>query len=373
MRDFKKLRSLLKSTWWILLILLFSPSFVALCSSVYNTRVNRDETLEPAIVQETPAPSEKELLLLPHDPYPQRGSDEIQIVNLPLAADPFATVEPVPADPGSILNYPQQNWRDVRYEVFQWDDFPSILIFDTANYNVQNNMLKRMAFFTEKAGYRGRLATDQEIADLHGWNAHDYRAEDLAAFFETARRTEFPLLAEERELERILLGVDIIRRNSMGECIPGMGAIVSISRESPDYLRSRFLVHEGFHGLFFIDEDFRNFSRRRYENLGSVAKRFILSFFDYQHYDVKDQYLVINEFMAHILQQPVSQAADYFGKNLASRIDASSWRRAVLPPKDEKTDSWPEIARAFQAEAEAFSSYVNHRWGLAAGRIRRLK
>ncbi|MDR2486231.1 MAG: hypothetical protein LBD55_12685 [Treponema sp.] len=280
--------------------------------------------------------------------------------------------EPIPADPKVILNYPQKNWRDPRYELFRWDDFPSVLIFDTADYRIQDAFFKRLAFFVEKAGFRGRLATNQEIADLHGWNAHDYRAEDLAAFFETARQTRFRLNAEEGELADILLGAHIIYQSNGGEFLPGTGALVSISRESPDYLRSRFMVHEGFHGIFFIDEDFRDFSRRRFENFSPQAKRFIINFFDYQHYDIKDQYLVINEFMAHVLQQSVSQAGEYFGKTLASRIDASSWRRAILPPKDEATGSWPGIARAFQAEAEAFSEYVNRRWGFAAGRVWRI-
>jgi hypothetical protein len=129
------------------------------------------------------------------------------------------------------------------------------------------------------------------------------------------------------------------------------------------------MVHEGYHGIFFIDQDFRDFSRSRWDQLPRTAKRFILSYFDYQHYDINDQYLVLNEFMAHVLQQPVSRAAGYFGETLAGRIDASSWRRTVLPEKDEATGTWPELARAFHAEAEAFSAYAESRWGLAAGRV----
>jgi hypothetical protein len=76
--------------------------------------------------------------------------------------------------------------------------------------------------------------------------------------------------------------------------------------------------------------------------------------------------------MAHCLQQPASQALRYFGETLASRIDASSWRRAVLPKKDEATGTWPTIGEAFRQEAAAFSAYVNGRWGLAAGRVRQV-
>jgi hypothetical protein len=41
----------------------------------------------------------------------------------------------------------------------------------------------------------------------------------------------------------------------------------------------------------------------------------------------------------------------------------------VLPEKDEASNSWPDLALAFHAEAEAFSAYVNRRWSLSAGRV----
>jgi hypothetical protein len=310
---------------------------------------------------------------LPPEPYPVRGpGGGLSSLRLGPAAVRAFPADPVPADPGLIIAYSREAWRDPRYEVFRWEAFPSILIFDTADYEVQERLFKRLAFFTEKAGFRGRLATDQELAGLHGWNAHDYRAEDLARFFETARRTAFPLRPEERELEAILLGADIIRRKE-AEYAGGVGAVISVSRESADYLRSLFMVHEGFHGLFFMDEEFRDFSLRRWEELPGTAKRFILSYFDYQRYDVADSYLMVNEFMAHCLQQPVSLAGMYFGQTLAGRIDASPWRRGVLPPKDESSGSWPELAEVFTGEAEAFSTYVNRRWGLSAGRVWRIR
>jgi hypothetical protein len=309
---------------------------------------------------------------LPGEPYPLRLTAERAPGFFALTMGAERTFPAaIPADPGLVLSYPRERWRDPRYEVFRWDAFPSILIFDTASYEVQDRLFKRLAFFTEKAGFRGRLVSDAEIAGLHGWNAHDYRGEDLAAFFEIARETGFPLLPEERELEGILLGAGIILKQGEGRIIPGEGALISISRESPDYLRSQFMVHEGFHGLFFIDEDFRDFSRRRWENLSPGAGRFIRSYFDYQRYDIEDTYLMINEFMAHCLQQSVSLASRYFGENLAGRLE-SSWRRGVLPEKDEASGTWPEIASAFRTEAEAFSAYVNRRWGFAAGRIRRI-
>ena len=276
---------------------------------------------------------------------------------------------PLTADPGVALDWPREHWRDSRFEIFRWDAFPSLLIFDTADYAVQDRLFKRLAFFVEKAGFRGRLAADIEIDGLHGWNAHDYRAVDLARFFESARVENFPLLNEERELERILLEQGIIRRARDGTIESGAGGIISVSRESADYLRSLFMAHEGFHGLFFIDEDFRDFSRERWQALSRQDKDFILSFFDYQRYDTGDEYLTINEFMAHILQQPVSRAGVYFGETLPRRLQTSPRRAAVLDGKDEQSNSWPRFAAAFTQEARAFSEYVNNRWGLSAGRV----
>jgi hypothetical protein len=308
---------------------------------------------------------------LPANPWPVAAQCPGGIVSLrvyPAPDRPFPG-EPIPADPGLVLDYPRAAWRDSRYEVFRWEDFPSVLIFDFADYAIQDRFLKRLAFYVEKAEFRGRLAADQEIASLHGWNAHDYRPRDLAAFFEAARIAGFPLLPEERELEELLFRTRILRREGDTSIAAGEGAIISISRESPGYLRSRLLIHESFHGIFFIDQDFQEFSRGRWENLSPQASRFIRALFGSMAYDTRDTGLMINELMAYCLQQPVSQAARYFGEIQAGYLAKLPLRRDALPPRDDATGTWPEIAAAFRAEAAAFSAYVERRWGLAAGRV----
>jgi hypothetical protein len=308
---------------------------------------------------------------LPVNPWPftvQCAGGLASLRVYPAPDRPFPD-EPIPADPGLVLDYPRTAWRDSRYEVFRWEDFPQALVFDFADYAMQDRFLKRLAFYVEKAEFRGRLAADREIASLHGWNAHDYRSRDLAAFFEAARSADFPLLPEERELEQLLIRTDILRREADGSIAAGEGAIISISRESPGYLRSRLLVHESFHGIFFLDQEFQEFSRRRWENLSPQASRFIRALFGSMAYDTRDTGLMINELMAYCLQQPVSQAARYFGEVQAGRLAVLPLRRGVLPPKDGATGTWPDIAAAFHAEAEAFSAYVERRWGLAAGRV----
>ncbi|MDR0387294.1 MAG: hypothetical protein LBH57_04585 [Treponema sp.] len=355
------------------------PAALSLKGVSGETRINAGETRFVF----TPGPASSSIslpsVLLGRDPYPaaaSAGSGGLPgtafTVESVAALLPSALKDPIPLDPGVIPVYPRDAWREGRYEVFRWPAFPRILIFDTADYRVQERLFKRLAFFVEKRDFRGRLAGDRELEGLHGWNAHDYRAEDLARFFEAARQEDFPLLDEERELLAVLLHNGIVVRSSSGELRAGAGAVLSISRESPEYLRRRFLVHEGFHGVFFMDEDFREFSRLRWEGLDADAKRVFRSYLDFQRYDLADPYLVVNEFMAYCLQQPVSLAGPYFGGNLPRQLHASSWRHSVLPPSEESPGgerSWPSLARAFVREAEAFSAYASRRWGFAAGRI----
>ena len=283
---------------------------------------------------------------------------------------------PVPLDPGLILTYPVERWRDRRYEVFSWDRFPEILIFDTADYAVQDKLFKRLAFFVEKEGFIGRLWQDAEIAHLHGWNAHNYRAEDLAVFFQTARETNFPLLQEEWELEYILLTNGILRWDHNSRIIPGRGAVLSLSRESDRVntsLRPRFMAHEAFHGIYFVDEEFRIFSRQRWQQLPDYARVFLLAYFNLQAYDTSNEYLVVNEFMGHILQFTVANASWYFGEHLPNLLLSSSpSNRSSLPARETLTREgrrfFPDLADVFTREAQAFNDYVNRRWAYSAGR-----
>ncbi|MDR0539799.1 MAG: hypothetical protein LBG74_04760 [Spirochaetaceae bacterium] len=306
------------------------------------------------------------------NPYPVRFSGDTQGLVVLASNTPSFPHEPRTADPYFVLTFPQVSWRDERYEVFRWESFPSILIFDTASYEIQDRIFKRLAFFAEKKGYRGKLTSDAELASMHGWNAHDYNTQTLTAFYNLAGQLHFPITREEQELREILLANGIIRQLADGTYSEGEGAVISISRESNDYLRLMFMAHEGFHGIYFIDENFRAFTAERWNNLNRTAKRFIVSYFDYQQYDINDTYLLVNEFMAYVMQQSAGAAAEYFGKTIAERIEASDWRRTVLPAKD-AAGVWPALAQSFDAEARAFSDYARGRWGLDCGRVWRVR
>lgn len=274
-------------------------------------------------------------------------------------------LNPIVADPGLITNWPQESWRQEDFEFFSWQQFPSILFFDCKDYRIQDYFFKRLAFFVEKSGYVGTLVTDKEVAHQHGFNAHDYRAESLAAFFNKAEKEQFLLNSYELLLKDILLAQEIICRSG-SDIIPGQGAIISISKESPEYLRTTFIAHEGLHGMYFTDEAFRSTVAAVYTMMDSRSLAFLTRYFEYTptlNYDTSDTYLMHNELMAYLLQQQVYRIPAYFAENLAIRKSVN--------------DNEPELAQyvretnaqGFVDAATILEEYLYQRWGFAAGRV----
>ena len=252
---------------------------------------------------------------------------------------PLSALHPLPADPGALLLYDSESWRQPDYELFAWGRFPRILILDTASYAVQSRFFKRLAFFVEKKGCRGRLVSDQEFADLHGFNAHDYRAEDLARFFQAAREQLFALNPEEELLKQILLANGIIRDD--GVFNPVRGGILSISRNSYPILRRHLLTHECAHGLFFSLPELREASFQAWDRLPEQEQRFWKLFFRWMRYDTDDPYLTVNEYQAYLFQQPRSGVRYYFTVLTPSRLissypDEASWVRELIRSDPER-------------------------------------
>lgn len=224
---------------------------------------------------------------------------------------------PLPADPGTVLAYKQEEWRDPDFELFSWDLYPHILIMDTADYFVQDRFFKRLAFYVEKRGFRGNIFTLAELTGKHGYNAHDYRAEDLARFFNEVER--FSLTREEERLENILTENEVIIKGSAGY-VPGMGGIISISRSSSKVLRRHLLTHEIFHAVFFSRPSYREGCFAVWQELSPYEQEFWLLFLNWAGYDTVDHYLVVNEFQAYLMQQPRRGVNYYFLELVPGRL-----------------------------------------------------
>jgi hypothetical protein len=210
--------------------------------------------------------------------------------------------KPLPADPGSILSWDAAAWRRPDFEVFSWDRFPRVLIFDTASYAVQDALFKRLAFFVEKAGHAGRIEAASALTAVHGYNAHDYRAEDLARFFSAAEAQGAILSAEEEKLAAVLAEEGIIQKTGTGYA-PGEGAVISISRSSSPLLRDLLLTHECFHGAFFSLPAFREATEKEFDSLSPLEQQVWKDFLASRSYNIEDHYLLVNEFQSYLLQQ----------------------------------------------------------------------
>ena len=267
-------------------------------------------------------------------------------------------------DPGLILSAGKKNWRVKDYEVYEWDRYPGILFFDTADYEIQNDFFRRLAYYVEKRGYKGKLWSDEVLADKHGYNAHDYSAESLASFFNKAAEESFPLNQKEIALKKILItnGILIEEGNTVKA---GEGGIVSISQESDAALRTKLLAHEAWHTLFFRDEDFRNFVAAVYYTFDPDSRQFLLDFFESQTglgYDIEDEYLMHNEFMAYILQQSLKDVSEYF----VGRTNLwSVWSfTPVLSQYIRDTN-----AKGFEDAAIILNDYILDVYGISGGNV----
>lgn len=254
------------------------------------------------------------------------------------------------------------------YALYRWDALPRTLVFDFRDYAVQDRYLKRLAFFAEKPGFRGRLPEDSEIAALHGWNAHDYAAKTLAAFYEIARTSGFRLNREELKLLDLVLDAGIVIRESDGRLSEGLGAIISITREAPAWLRRTFMDHEAAHALFFQDPDYRALSERLWDTQSREARQFWLELLAWRHYDVSYKYLCYNELQAYITQQAPSRVRAYLSDNVIARLSAAYPAKAARYEADR-----PRILTDADGAAAALDSYLRERWDLRAGAFGRAR
>ncbi|MCP5454171.1 MAG: hypothetical protein H7A27_09355 [Spirochaetaceae bacterium] len=252
------------------------------------------------------------------------------------------------------------------YSIYRWDVLPATLVLDFADYDTQDRYLKRLAFFAEKPGFRGRLAGDGEIAGLHGWNAHDYPAFTLAAFYALAAETGFALNEEEERFRELLLERGVLRLGAGGLPEEGEGAVISITRESSDELRRRFIDHEASHALFFQDPEYRALSARLWEGLGPEASFFWKTHLAWRSYDLRDEYLCVNELQAYLTQQSVKAARSYF-MAVSLRLAEAYPDRAERLARDEAA-----ALESIRACGEELDAYLRRAWGLSAGRFGRV-
>jgi len=258
------------------------------------------------------------------------------------------------------------------YTLYRWDILPDTLLVDFRDYATQDLYLKRLAFFAEKPGFRGRLAGDAEIAPLHGWNAHDYSPQTLQAFYSLAQKNGFQLNQQELSLLALLLEHGVLVKTSDGTLAAGRGAIVSVSRESSPALRRVFIDHESSHALFFQDESYRSLAQELWASLDAASVRFWMVHFGWRRYDTTDRYLMYNEMQAYLVQQPVSSVKAYYESVLAQLVAAKLDQTRPGTTARLEADAPVAIAAAEQ-NAARLDGYLRNRWGVSGGRFGRTR
>lgn len=286
-----------------------------------------------------------------------------QVALEPVILDNPHPYHPLSGDLQTILDYPAEYWRNGDLEIFSWSLFPEVLILDFRDLAVQSSYLKRLAFFVEKKDFAGSIPAVERLDGLHGWNAHDYQAPDLARFFRKARAEGIPLTAGEEKLLEILLANGLVVSKG-GKLEAGSGSILSLSKTSAEWLRKTFLVHESFHGIFFSDPVYRKGVAGVWNALSDEERWFWMAFLSSKDYDTSNPYLLINEFQAYILQQPVDEVNPYYWGYIIPNLGSNFPRLA--PELDAFAAAFPDT---FRDSAVKLGDLLGEIYGLTVSNV----
>ncbi len=245
---------------------------------------------------------------------------EVEIT--PVFSEACPPVNPLPADLREIIFSGTDGWRYSDFEIYTWESFPSILVFDILNYDIQSTMFKRLSYFVEKKGFTGEIHSFADLTGKGDWNAHNYLSRDLASFFTLAESKGILLTSGERNLREILLTNGIISKGRNGRYTGnGYSGIITVSQESRTYLRSLLLNHEGYHGLFYAVPGLKELVYREWEKLVPEAREIWIDYLRTSvnwNYDYENQYLLKNELLGYLMQQ--QDFSRYFDGMMLPRI-----------------------------------------------------
>ena len=280
-----------------------------------------------------------------------------------------AGAAPLPADLDTILAYPRSTWRGADWEIFRWNALPEVLIFDTANYAIQDEMFRRLAYYTEKAGFRGTVWSDAELGGRYGYHAHDYTAADLARFFTDAERAGVQLNARELWLRDFLARERVIRASAgqgaaaAWQAGTGAGAVLSISQESPPSQRALLLRHEAAHGVYFVRAGYREEIAAIWQAIGEPARHAWRTYLAALAYDPSSEDLMRNEFQAYLAHNPRRNLGYYFGELVPARI------RGRVPAEPEAAAWFEAGVEAIRSQYDRVDSALQAAAGMRAGRL----
>ena len=294
------------------------------------------------------------------------GLDMIESIDRKeIVRDEKPSLEPLPADFKQILENDPAQWRYSDWEIYAWESFPGILIIDFQNFNIQSHMLKRLSYFVEKKGYTGKIHSFLRLSGKTDWNAHNYKAKDLAAFFTEAQRSGALLTSAETYLRELLLANGIIENGEAGYTGGEDKGIVSVSQESASHVRSLLLTHEGYHGLFYAAPGLKELVYDLWDKLAPEAQEMWVDYLrtaDVWNYDYRNGYLLRNELLGYMMQQ--KDFAEYFDNMMFPRL------LKRIPDKAEHFQETHDVARqAFLDTALKIAVFLQNNYNLSPGNL----
>jgi len=302
-----------------------------------------------------------------------RFDDQVRL-NVAMLKTPVLRMEDVPVEPldadfKQILEGSSKSWRYSDWELYRWESFPGIFVIDFLSYNIQSTMLKRLSFFVEKKGFTGKIHTFRELSGKTDWNAHNYKSEDLAAFFTIAQNENVVLTSAEIYLRNTLVANGIIKKRESGYSGDGNTGLISLSQESPPYLRSLLLTHEGYHGLFYAANGLRELVYILWENLAPEAKTMWTDYLrtaNAWNYDHENEYLLRNELLGYLMQQ--KDFGEYFDNTMFPRLLERNGGNAPFYEANKET-----ACAAFLDMAGKIASFLSDKYNLSAGNLSYLR
>ena len=219
----------------------------------------------------------------------------------------------------------------------------AVLVIQFPGLRVQGRALNRAAALIEKGGQRrDRLLADAELQaaiaaagdnEASYFLGHDYRAEDLARFYNLAHAQQLALNAEEMRLRQLLLDAGLLQPTEAGR-LSGRAdrALISFSAEQPDdpatpqddgmdaRRRESVLRHELSHGRYFTDARYHDHCWRFWHELLSETERQTWRrYLGHLGYDPANEALMVNEMQALLMHTPDTRDFDAAALGMVAR------------------------------------------------------
>ncbi|WP_158924836.1 hypothetical protein [Acidisphaera sp. S103] len=230
---------------------------------------------------------------------------------MPARATPATQSTPTPAlqIPIQTATIPEIDaHRGTTPTLFHLQEDPDVLVLDFPNLHDQAQMLNRIAALIEKADMpRDRVVTEPEL-DAHiraaggdpdaYYYGHDYRAADLARFFQLAADEKIPLNPQETWLRDTLDHAGWLAPKANGALIsiPGITGVIDAAS------RTTIFRHELSHAVYFTDPAYVDLTQRFWTTmLNDTERAAMTAFLGKDGYDTKDEDLMANEGQAYLI------------------------------------------------------------------------